>query len=330
MPVKEVFAPHLQRRVKFGRRRPVAIGPHLKLSRYLKALPEAPPSADYSKAASASLSNVMLNDAEGDCVIAAGYHITGVATGNAGKLFVPTDAQINADYSAIGNYVPGNPSTDNGCQITDALNYWTQHGFANGTKLLGWLAVDANNPAEYKAALYLFENLDFGMGLPDAWVISMPKSSGFTWDVAGAPNPDNGHSVAGVGYTPQGVTIVTWGLCGLLTDAAIKAYATQAGDGELYVMLTPDQLQKGQSKAPNGIAWRDLIADFDAIGGTVPIPPAPPPLPSPGPAPAVTLAEAQGWVTSAFASSSRFLLRSQAGQIASAALAKNWPGGGKT
>ena len=336
MPVKEVFAPHLRRMVKFGRRKPVSVGPRLRLSRYLKALPSVPPSADYSAAASASISNVMLNDAEGDCVIAAGYHITGVATGNAGNLFVPTDTQINADYSAVGGYVPGDPSTDNGCLITDALNYWTQHGFANGTKLLGWLAVDAKNPAEYKAALYLFENLDFGMGLPDAWVQSMPSASGFTWNVAGAPNHANGHSVAGVGYTSQGVTIATWGLRGLLTDAAIKAYASSAGGGELYVMLTPDLLQKGKDKAPNGMAWRDLIADFDAIGGNVPIPPLPPPIPPspsppspiivpPDPAAAVTLAEAQAWVASGFASAGWLLVRGQANQIAAAALAKNWP-----
>ena len=79
----------------------------------------------------------------GDCVIAGGYHVEAVWTGNAGQLFTATDAQIVADYGAIGGYVPGDPSTDNGCDEQTAFNYWTKTGFANGTTLAGWLAVDA-------------------------------------------------------------------------------------------------------------------------------------------------------------------------------------------
>lgn len=329
MPVKEVFAPHLNRKVKFGRKRPVTVGPHLKLSRYLDLakLPAPPPSMDYSPAASASLSNVMLNDAEGDCVIAAGYHITGVATGNAGDLYVPSDTEINADYSAVGGYVPGDPSTDNGCMVTDALNYWTSHGFSNGTKLLGWLAVDGTSPIEYKTALWLFENLDFGIELPDAWVNPFPSGPGFTWGKAGSADPNNGHSICGVGYTSSGVTVCSWGLLGLLTDAAIAAYATSRSGGELYVLLTPDQLLKGQSKAPNGFAWADLIADFDRLGGNVPMPPLPTPQPTPSPAPpaaVVTLASAQSWMGSAF-QGHHLLSGSLAAKIAENALAQNWP-----
>lgn len=328
MPMKEVFAPHLGRTVKFGRRRPIAMGPHLKLRHYLDkaALPPVPSSADYSAAAAKSLSNVMLNDSEGDCVIAAGYHITGVETGNAGDLFVPTDAEVNADYSAIGGYVPGDPSTDNGCLIPDALNYWTSHGFANRTKLLGWLAVNAADPAEYKAALFLFENLDFGMELPDAWVNPFPTGPGFVWDKSGPGVPENGHSVCGVGYTPAGVTICTWGLLGLLTDGAIGAYAASASGGELYVLLSPDQLRRGQEKAPNGLGWADLITDFDKLGGTVPIP-APTPTPTPTPTPAVpglTLARAQSVVGHALASY-KAIPGSVAATVAENALAKAWP-----
>lgn len=326
MPLKEIFAPHLGRTVKFGRKRPLSVGPHMKLRHYLdkSALPVLPPSVDYSAAATASLSNVMLNDAEGDCVIAAGYHITGVETGNAGDLFVPTDAQINADYSAVGGYIPGNPSTDNGCFIPDALNFWTSRGFANRTKLLGWLAVNAADPVEYKTALWLFENLDFGMELPDAWVNPFPSGPNFVWDKAGPNVPDNGHSVCGVGYTAAGVKIVSWGLLGLLTDAAIGAYASTTNGGELYVLLSPDQLRRGQDKAPNGLGWADLISDFDKLGGTVPIPsPAPAPAPGPGPT-GLTLARAQSVVGHALARYAT-LPGGVAATVAENALAKAWP-----
>ena len=303
MPVKTVFAPHLNRNVKFGRKRPVAHCPRLSLKNYLGTVPVTPPvSVEYSAKAMLALTNVYENDVLGDCVIAGGYHIVGVATGNAtGTPFVASTAQITADYSAIGGYVPGDPSTDNGCDEQTALNYWTQHGFANGTKLVGWMAVDATNMQEVMAAMYLFENLYFGIELPDAWVTPFPSSPGFVWDV-GTPDPNNGHCIMGVGYNAQGVQIDSWGMIGTVTWAAVAALCAGAGGGELYVMLSPDQLAKGQTKAPNGFNWTQLATDFNAMGGKVPVPaPAPAPVPNPAPVPVptagVTLAQATAWAT---------------------------------
>lgn len=282
MSIKTVYLPHLGRHARLGRRRPVAACPRLKLRRYLTgALPHPPAKADYSAAAASALDNVYLNDELGDCVIAAGYHIVGTLTGNAGKLFTATNDQIIADYSAIGGYnpnaqpVPGpdgpqNP-TDNGCNEQDALNYWTQTGFKDGSKLLGWVTIDAASKVEVQTAIYLFENVFFGMELPDYWIgQGMPQSSGFVWDVAGKPDPNNGHAVCGVGYDEHGVTIDTWGLRGRLTYAAAAKYAVHAAGGELYAVLSPDQLARGQQRAPSGIAWNDLISDFDSMGGSVP------------------------------------------------------------
>jgi hypothetical protein len=291
------------------------------LQNYLRAavLPTPPASCDYSAAGAPALQNIYLNDQYGDCVIAGGYHVVGLETGNAngGHPFVATTQQIVADYSAIGGFDPNNPqATDNGCDEQTALNYWTQHGFADGTKLIGWLAVDATNMQQVMTAMFLFENLFFGIELPDAWINPMPSASGFVWDV-GTPDPDNGHCVMGVGYTPQGVKIDTWGMFGTLTWAAIAALCTQSGGGELYVMLTPDQLAKGQAKAPNGINWTSLLTDFNTMGGNVPVPapapapPAPAPTPPhpapPAPTGAPTLVQAIAWATQG--------------------LQKNWPAG---
>lgn len=288
--------------VVFGRKRPRARGMRLHLGNYLpRKLPQVPASGDYSAAALPSLRDVYLNNSLGDCVIAGGYHVTGVETGNAsgGSPFVATDAQIVADYGAIGGYNPADPSTDQGCDEQTALNYWTQTGFANGTKLAAWAAVDGTDPAQAMAAAYLFENLYFGIELPDAWISPFPSADGFVWDV-GTPDPNNGHCVAGVGYDQaKGVCVATWGLLGWITWPAIAALCTSGSGGELYVMLSPDQIAKGQQKAPNGLAWADLLADIGSLGGN---PPAPAPAPIPG---GVTLAQAQQW--------------------ASQGLAENWP-----
>jgi hypothetical protein len=332
---KTVFAPHLNRTVRFGRIQPRVIHPHLKLRNYLRAsLPAAPSSADYSKPSLTALTNVYENDTLGDCVIAGGYHVTGVATGNAGDLFVASNAQIIKDYSAIGGYVPGDPSTDNGCELQTALQYWTSHGFANGTKLLGYLSVDPTNKAEVMAACYLFENLYMGGGLPDAWISPFPSANGFSWG-AGTPDPNNGHCIMSYGYDTAGVLVDSWGLFGTVTWAGLADFTGSANGGELYVMLTPDMLAKAATKAPNGVAWSALVSDWDSMGGSVPVPtptPAPPvptppaptpPTPAPTPG-APTLAHAQAAVLSALDRQPSILSRQQAITVVNAALKPLW------
>ena len=332
MTLKELYAPSLGRNVKFGRRIPTAVAPHLKLRNYLRAtLPSAPSSLDLSSPALPSLRNVDQNDVLGDCVIAGANHILGVLTGNAGALYQTTAAQILSEYGAIGGYVPGNPATDNGCNMTTALNWFTQNPMADGTKLTAWLGVDATNVAELQAAMFLFENLYFGMALPDAWVNPMPSSDGFTWDVAGKADPNNGHCVMGFGYDTTGVKIDSWALFGTLTYKAIAEYAVAATGGELYVMLSSDVLLRGAQKAPNGVAWTDLITDWDSIGGSVAVPAAPTPAPAPSPAPtpvpavSVSLAQVEAWLAAGINSGLPLQTRSQAIALANAQLSKNWP-----
>jgi len=313
--------------VKMGRRRPAARPLVLSIKNYFRAtLPSAPATCDYSAKAMAGLNQMYLNNELGDCVIAGGYHVEGVETGNAsGTPFIATNQQIIADYSAIGGYNPDDPSTDQGCDEVTALNYWTQTGFANKTKLLGYAAVDPTNPAELMSALYLFENLYFGLELPDQYVNPFPAASGFTWDVAGNPDPNNGHCIVGVGYNAQGVTISTWGMLGTFTWAAVAKYCTAQANGALYVLLSPDELSAGQTRAPNGVDWTALIADFDSLGGNVPSPVAPPPAPGPSPSASVTLAQAQQWAAAGFGKSHSTLTQKQAISLAQAGLANHWP-----
>ncbi len=250
--------------MKFGRLRPVT--PHaIRFAKYAAPdLPEPPPSANYAPLAATSLSMIYKNDELGCCVIAGGYHITGVATGNAGAEFCATDEEIVLDYSAIGGYVPGDPSTDNGCDELTAFAYWRDHGFADGTKIAGAVALDATNARQVKQAAEIFENLCFAIELPDAWVQDFDLE---TWDVAGPPNPENGHCVVGVGYDEEGVLIATWGRLKKLTWAALATYCVDTAGGALYALLTPDQLAKGATAAPNGFDWATLQVDFAALGG---------------------------------------------------------------
>jgi hypothetical protein len=337
MALKEIFAPHLGRTVKMGRKRPVALGPRLHLKNYLRlgTLPTPPGGCNYASKAAASLSDIYLNDKLGCCVIAGGYHVVGVETGNAdgGTPYVASSAQIEADYSAIGGYNPSDPSTDQGCDPATALNYWTQHGFANGTKLCSWMVVDPTNQQEVMLAMYLFENLFFGVELPDVWTDPFPSANGFVWD-DGAPDPAHGHAFCGVGYDSQGVQIDTWGLIGTMTWKAIAHLCSSAANGQLFVMLSPDQVAKGQAKAPNGLDWQTLQEDFGALGGNLgpTPPPAPPPAPAPpAPQPSGMLSEfeAIGWaaegIINGWPAPGTPVTLANAQAWASAGLAEHWP-----
>jgi len=274
--VKEHFSPHHGRAMKLGRVRHPNPPNTLKLAKYIRhaELPPAPVVCDYSGPAREILADVMLNDRLGDCVIAGRAHIRGVHTANAGAPVHMTPEEILADYSAIGGYVPGDPSTDNGCNMIAAQDFWVQR-----KDLWGYLAVDASNVAEARAALNIFENLYIGIELPDAWLSPFPSGPGFVWDV-GRPDPMNGHCVMAVGYNERGIQICSWGMIGTLTWEAFQSLCVPTAGGECFVQLSPEQLAKGQTKAPNGFEWADIIADFDALGGSVPLPP-PPTLPTP-------------------------------------------------
>jgi len=273
--VKSLIHPATGRTVRFGRKRPVARYPRLSLRNYLmKSFPQPPASVDYTPNAAASLSNIYDNDTLGDCVIAGIAHVVGTLTGNAspGNPYLYADSDIIALYSAIGGYVPGDESTDNGCDETTALAYWQNNGAPVGFhQIAGYLAVDPANPEEYRAALWLFENLYFGLELPDEWVNPFPSESGFVWDAAGDPDPNNGHCIIGAGYDAVAgtVTVNSWGMLGTLTDAAIAKYAAQSANGQLFTVISQDAIASATEAAPNGFDWTQLVADFDGIGGSI-------------------------------------------------------------
>jgi hypothetical protein len=255
---------------KFGRKHPISAGPHFKLRNYRLASAPLPPNhVSYASKAMASLNNMFGNDQESDCTIACMAHAIGVFTGNAGDIFIPTLDQVNAMYSVCEG-APGFPASDNGCDEITVLNYSKSHGLA-GHKIEAWLALDPDNMEECKTAIDLFENMIYAIDLPDAYVNPFPSQSGFTWNVAGAPDAENGHCFLSTGYDfrvtgHKGFEIVPWGgLIGRMTPAATSAYCAASSDGGLYTALSKEILIAAQQKSPNGLDWSQLLADFDSM-----------------------------------------------------------------
>jgi hypothetical protein len=327
--MKTVFAPHIGREVRLGGCNVDLI--HLRHALGMKHVMRAgavnftPPTfTTFSKnnALTTLLSQMFENNQLGDCVIAARARRTGLLTGNAtGTAFIYTDAQINTEYGRVGGYVVGDASTDQGCDPAASADDGVKNGYADGSRDAGWVAVDAANFTEVMIANDVTNGAcDLSMALPDAWVgAQMPQKNGDVWDVAGDPNPANGHNVAVIDHdVNHGVLIDTWGLEVWVTWKALAKYGIQANGGMLIAHMNMDAIAKSNAKAPNGYDWATMTTFFDtSLGGSIPVVPN---IPLTGGR--TTLAQAQAIVAAGIHTGGVLQTRGGAAKLAQDALAK--------
>ena len=286
MPLAEVFMPHLNATVKFGRTRPAKRG--LEARPMTATMPPAPPvnTWDWSAKAADCLKNIYLNNQLGDCVPAGKAHALGVLTANGGTEVVCTDNDVLKMYEQDGGYQPGNPATDQGCNEQTALDNWEKNGVPiGGKRLLAWCAINPANIAAVEAMHYWFGPLIYGIELIPAWADSFKP--GMVWDANGTPNPHYGHCVVGVARVtaPDGkpsIKVATWGSDAYLTDDASKQVVAGVG-GELYSVFSLDWFN-AEGVAPNGKHYTELAPMWTAATGqALPPSPFPPPVNPPTP-----------------------------------------------
>jgi hypothetical protein len=165
---------------KMGRKRPVARPMRFSLNNYLRrSLPPTPPTCmDLIHPARESLKRVYLNDRLSCCTASAAFHIEYMMLASAGRPAVGSDEDVLKFYSGSTGYVPGRPETDQGGDEQTVLNYWREHGLVQGrAKIAGHIYVDGRHIEELKAAIWLFENVYFGIELPDAWISPQPQAT---------------------------------------------------------------------------------------------------------------------------------------------------------
>jgi hypothetical protein len=330
--LKPVFAPHLGREVMLGGCKVdhLHVRHALAMRHILHAAATFTPPARTSFSANPALvtllTQMFLNNELGDCVIAARARRIGLLTGNAtGTPFIYSDAQLDTEYGRVGGYVVGDASTDNGCDPTVSADDGVKVGYADGSKDAGWVTVNAANQNETMLAVDVTNGAcDLSMALPDAWVNDqMPTANGAVWDVAGAPDPNNGHNVAVVDYAPEGLVVVTWGLLVTVTWAAAAMYGVQTNGGMLIAHVNPDAIAKATAHAPDGFDWGTMVSYFDSdLGGTIPLV-SPSPVTPPS-STAMTLAHAQALASAAIERGPVLQTRGGAAKLAAAGLATGW------
>jgi hypothetical protein len=250
-------------RFKFGKHPPKHDPRTLQFKTYVEAALPAPPAIEKTWMAKIDKHwGMMGNDNYGDCTCAAAGHMIMEWTANtASKPLVVPDASILQFYE---NFSGGN--ADAGATLLDVLNYWHKTGLYEH-EILAFVAITLKDPAQIKSAVSIFANCYIGLALPHfaadppgggdltkvPWVVPAGGPSG-----KAAPNPNNGHCVAAVGYDEQNLYVVTWGEIKPMSWEFYTAYADEA-----FAVLSKDWLAK--RKAPNGFALQALEKDLSRI-----------------------------------------------------------------
>ena len=172
---------------------------------------------------------MLANDSVGDCVIAGAMHQVmywNALMGNGTPRF--TDADAIDDYSGATGYVPDNPLTDQGTDMSAFPNYWKNPGLRDAIPNRH-VIVDANVSLkvgdwnELLLAAYLFDGVGIGVNLPQS--AEDQFNNGQPWTVVSGSSVIGGHYVFGIGpQSPGNVTIVTWGATVPMTRAWYEEY----------------------------------------------------------------------------------------------------------
>jgi hypothetical protein len=195
-----------------------------------------------------------------DCTCAAAGHMIQNWTANAGSEVTLPDEDVVRFYE---HFVGSPPPPDEGCNMLQVLKYWRRVGLG-GHRVVGFAALELRNHLQAKGAAYLLGSIYIGVALPDFAVrgdiLKVP------WDVPAkgpvgdaAPNVQNGHSVAAVGYDARNLYIVTWGELKSMSWRFYDAYVDEA-----YAVLSEDFLN-ARGQAPEGFDLSALKADLASL-----------------------------------------------------------------
>ncbi len=242
--------------MKLGRK-PRKFNPKtLFLPRYMTAnVPEPPPSKVFYEYL-VKRWPMFLNDTIGDCVFACGAHMLEDWTAHTMGKVSPTDADVQAAYSAVGGYVPGDPATDNGANITDFLSWWQTNPLA-GRKISGWASIDPSNLTAIKQAIWIFGGVDIGINMPQSAMDQFNARQ--NWELVQDSPIIGGHSICVFGYGAHGCACITWGQVQYMSWEFFAAYCDEA-----YAVLTPDWL-KSTGKTEFGLDMATLESDLRKV-----------------------------------------------------------------
>lgn len=213
-----------------------------------------------------------LNDQLGDCVVAGKQHCLRlwVAEGTGSDTLVFDDACTIKNYELLGHYQPGNPESDQGCDMLFAAEMWMKHGIwdaaGNIHKIGLALELDCGpgylNMDQFWYAAYLFDGLGLGIAVTDD--MQADFADGIPWS-AQSYNPSRvigGHFVPAMarevanlhGTSSLETDVISWDAVQPITIDGLQAITTT-----VLVYCSAEKLRDG--KDMEGLSWSDMRSD---------------------------------------------------------------------
>lgn len=210
----------------------------LQLARFFKTDAVAIPSSfDFDHNRKPFPERMWGNDAYGDCVIAAEANnelrLERVETWQ--TVSIQDGDAINRYKHITGCEQPGD-ERDTGLVILDTMKDWRGNGFKTAYKgrdykIDAYGELDASNPEELRAGIFLLHGIHFGIALPAA---AQKMTNQGKWDYNGEsgaqwePGSWGGHCVYAKRYTNSSIYVLTWEMEIEVTNPFIEKYADEA------------------------------------------------------------------------------------------------------
>jgi hypothetical protein len=248
--------------LKFGKLPARTDARDLKLAKYAVEPPPLPDGPLGHDQLFAGEWGMLGNDSVGDCVWAGSAHETMLWNLEAGLTVVFTPDSVLSDYSAATGYQPGQPSTDRGTDMHDAMNYRRTTGIVDGTglrhKIGGYVALDPGDLDQLKRSIWWFSAVSIGIEVPTTAMDQFNQNQ--PWSVVAGAQIEGGHYIPGVRWDPTQnmFVIVTWGREQLVTPEFLATYCDEA-----FAALSPEMLTGG--KTLDGFDVDQLTADLAAL-----------------------------------------------------------------
>lgn len=202
----------------------------------------------------------LMNHKLGCCTITGIAHLMQNSALAHGQLLRFADEEIVSAYSRATGYVPGDPSTDRGGQMVNALKM-ARHVGIGGKKIGAHVRVDVRDYLEVQAAINLFGGIYVGADLPKrissqtVWTIPVQRE----FNDLDTPGSLGGHAFVKLGYDRHHLRALPWRDPVYASVEWMKLYVDEAW------AIIDERWISGDRPAPNGFDMERLIHNLAAI-----------------------------------------------------------------
>ncbi len=114
----------------------------------------------------------------------------------------------------------------------------------------------------------------------------LPSRADLYGTLPAAPTTQTATASTGFAYpNSQGIPIATWGMVGHDHLGRHRQVRHRSANGEVHANVNTEMVNPSTGLAPNGLNLNQICTYFNAMGGSVVVPPAPNPSPTPTPTP---------------------------------------------